>query len=110
HWEPGEEFVSPPGQFLLKELTVGMSLQLTISADGYRRQVVRHVVAKTVAEAEHVEVRLTAEAPAKLLTLRGKMVNHRGDAVRGAELRLIVAVDRPVPRDAPPFDWNTIEA
>jgi hypothetical protein len=108
-WEPGEEFVSPSGQFLLKELTAGMALQVTISADGYRRQVVRRVVAKTAAEAEPVEVRLTAEAPAKLLTLRGKLVNHRGEAVRGAELRPIVAVNRPAPRDAQPFDWQTIE-
>jgi uncharacterized GH25 family protein len=109
-WQPGEEFVSPPGQFLMKELTAGMSLQVTISADGYRRQVVRRVVAKTAAEAETVEIPLTAEDPAKLMTLRGKFVDHRSEAVRGAELRLIVAVDRPVPRDAEPFDWNTIEA
>jgi RNA polymerase sigma factor (sigma-70 family) len=109
HWEPGEDFVSPLGQFVLKELTAGMSLQLTISADDYRRQVVRRVVARTATEAEPVEIRLTTEAPAKLLTLGGKLLNHRGEAVRGAELRLIVAVNRPVPRDAQPFDWQTIE-
>jgi beta-lactamase regulating signal transducer with metallopeptidase domain/protocatechuate 3,4-dioxygenase beta subunit len=102
----GQEFASAQGRFLLKQLLVGMPLQVSVSAAGYRREVVRRVVAEPVSEAETVAVQLKAEDPAKLVTLRGRLVNHRGDSVSGAELRLLVATDRPEPRDANPFDWN----
>ena len=108
---PGEEFISAQGQFLLKELTAGMSLQVSITADGYRRQVVRCAVAKSASEAETLEIRLRAEDPAKLLTVAGRLVNARGDGVRGADLRLIVATDRPVRRRGGwPFNWPGIES
>jgi protocatechuate 3,4-dioxygenase beta subunit len=107
--DPGEEFVSGDGQFLLKDLMAGMPLQVSISAAGYRRQVIRRVVAQPATTAEALEIRVTAEDPAKLVTVRGKLVNHRGEPVRGTEVRLIVATDRPAQREAFPFNWQMIE-
>lgn len=114
---PGEEFVSAKGEFLLKDLIVGVPLQVSVIADGFRRQAVRRVLAQSTSEAENVEFRLTAEDPDKLASIRGKLVNHKGQPVYGAELRLIVATDRPAvgpgrqqfPRDAFPFNWQMIE-
>jgi RNA polymerase sigma factor (sigma-70 family) len=107
---PGEEFVPADGQFVLKGLIAGMPLQLTVAAPGYRRQVLRRVVAETAGAAAPVDLRLSPEDPAKLLTLRGKLVNHKGLPVVGADLRLIAATDRPMQRDHFPFNWTMIES
>jgi beta-lactamase regulating signal transducer with metallopeptidase domain len=107
--DPGEDFHSAQGEFLVKDLLAGMPLQVMVAADGYRRHVLRRVEARPAGEADAVEIRLKSEDPAKLLTVRGKLVNHRGDPVRGAELRLIAATDRPQVRDAYPFNWSMME-
>src|SRR5262249_37297173 len=107
---PGEDFDSPEGRFLLKDLLAGLPLQITVSAEGYRRHSVRRLVAQPASEEEPVDVWLTAEDPAKLVTVRGKLLNQRGEAVRGAELRLIVANERPLPREAYPFNWQMLES
>ncbi|OWK40921.1 M56 family metallopeptidase [Fimbriiglobus ruber] len=108
HIEPGETFAPSDGRFQLKELTAGAPLQVGVTATGYRRQVLRRVVAETGAKAQAVEIRLAPENPAKLLTVRGKLVDHRGTGIRGAELRLIAAEDRPANRAAFPFDREWI--
>jgi protocatechuate 3,4-dioxygenase beta subunit len=107
---PGEEFASPEGRFVLKDLMAGMSLQVSVIAPGYRRLVLRRVVAQPATEAAPVDFQLHPEDPAKLVTIRGKLVNHKGEPVRGANLRLIAATDRPAPRDAFPFNWTMIES
>jgi beta-lactamase regulating signal transducer with metallopeptidase domain/protocatechuate 3,4-dioxygenase beta subunit len=107
--DPGEEFLSTGGQFLLKDLIAGMPLQLTVLADGYRRHVIRRVEAQADAEADPLDIRLKLEDPAQLVTLRGRLVNHKGEAARGIELRLIVASDRSPRREDFPFNWQMIE-
>jgi beta-lactamase regulating signal transducer with metallopeptidase domain/protocatechuate 3,4-dioxygenase beta subunit len=107
---PGEDFSSPTGQFALKDLLAGMPLQVTVSAPGYRRQALTRVVPQPDAEATPVEIRLAPEDPAKLVIIRGKLVDHKGQPVRGADLRLIVASDRPAQRDSYPFNWDMIES
>jgi RNA polymerase sigma factor (sigma-70 family) len=106
---PGEQFTSAQGEFVLKDLIVGTPLQVIVLAEGYRRQVVRRELVQSAADAETLEFCLKAEDPAKLLAIRGKLVNHRGQPVRGAELRLIVATDRPKQGDDYPFNWQMIE-
>lgn len=107
---PGEEFASAEGRFLLKDLMAGMPIQVSITAPGYRRQILRRVVAQAAGEAAPVEIRISPEDPAKLITLRGKLVNHKGVPVGGADLRLIAATDRPMQRDEFPFNWSMIES
>jgi beta-lactamase regulating signal transducer with metallopeptidase domain/5-hydroxyisourate hydrolase-like protein (transthyretin family) len=107
---PGEDFVSAEGRFVLKDLIAGMPLQVTVTAPGYRRQVLRRVVAEASGAAERVDIKLSAEDPAKLITIRGKLVNHKGHPVRGADLRLIAAADRPIEREGFPFNWQMIES
>jgi hypothetical protein len=57
---------------MMKGLDAGTPLQVDVSAEGYRRQVVRRVVAKAAAETESLEIRMTAEEPEKLPPIRGK--------------------------------------
>jgi hypothetical protein len=107
---PGEDFASPQGRFLFKDFIDGVPLQVTVIAPGYRRQVERRVVARPEAETEETLFKLTPEDPAKLAVIRGKLLNHKGQPVANAELRLIVATDRPAQRDAFPFNWQMIES
>ncbi|HWY85690.1 MAG TPA: carboxypeptidase regulatory-like domain-containing protein [Gemmataceae bacterium] len=102
---PGETFASPRGQFILKDLMAGMPLQVTVTATGYRRHVLRRVVTERAADAVPLEVKLVAEDPAKLVSVRGKLLNHKGQVLRGAELRLIVATEPP-PQNQNPYKWN----
>ncbi len=105
----GEDFTSADGRFILNGFMSGAALQLNISADGYRRQAVRRAEAVSGPEAEELKVELKAEDPAKLRTVSGKVVNPKGEPLRGVELRLIVATDRPAARDGYPFNWQMIE-
>jgi protocatechuate 3,4-dioxygenase beta subunit len=107
---PGEDFASPQGRFLLKDFIDGVPLQVTVIAPGYRRQVERRVIAGAEAETEETLFKLTPEDPARLATVRGKLLNHKGQPVANAELRLIVATERPAQRDAFPFNWQMIES
>jgi hypothetical protein len=108
--DPGQEFASPKGEFVTDEMLAEMPLQVMVIADGYRRQVLRRVVARVASEADAVEFRLQPENPGKLVSVRGKLVNQRGAPVRGAELRLLVATERPAERNAFPFNWDMIES
>ena len=73
------------------------------------RLVVRRVDAKSAAEVQPVEFRLTKMDASKLFTLSGKLVNHRGEPIHAANLMLIVAKNRPLRLDAPAYDWQAIE-
>ena len=103
----GQAFASGKGEFRLGDLVAGMPLQVTVAADGYRKRVVRRVVA--AADAKPTEFRLTREDPAKLLTYRGRLLDAKGAGVAGAELRLVVAGPRPEDRVAFPFNWEMVE-
>ena len=107
---PGEDFVSSAGEFVLKDLRAGMPLQVTVSAPGYRRQVLRRVLAQPASAAAPVDIQLKSEDPAKFVTVRGRLLNHKDQAVRGADLRLVVANDRSPQREDFPFNWQMIES
>jgi len=87
----GESSVSPNGTFTLKDIGRGMALKVVVEAKGYHRQSIPRAVAKPADEAEVHEFRLAPVDPESLLTVRGRLVNHRGEPVSGAGLRLIVS-------------------
>ena len=86
----GENFISPSGDFTLKDIGCGMALMVMVEAKGYHRHSIPRAVAKPADEAEVHEFRLVPVDPESQLTLRGRLVNHRGEPVPGAGLRLIV--------------------
>ena len=107
--DPGQMFNSARGEFRLADFPAGMPLQVKVTADGYRKQVLRRVVATVATDAKATEFRLTPEDPTKLVTYRGKLVNSLGAGVGGIELRLIAAGARTEDRTAYPFNWQMVE-
>ena len=104
----GERFVAADGQFRLDDLVVGMPLQVSVEADGYGTVTQRRLLAQAEPDAKIVEFKLPPLDPIAQATVRGTIVDELGRAIAGAELRLIVAQDRPVPRDKFPFNWEMI--
>ena len=83
---PGLTFAPPDGGFVIPDLVAGQALQVIVEAEGYDR--------------------LTPADPAKRFTLRGKLLNSRGDGVSGAELRLIASdPNRPAKDMATSWIW-----
>ncbi|MGO8748891.1 MAG: carboxypeptidase regulatory-like domain-containing protein [Thermoguttaceae bacterium] len=104
----GEKFTTRDGTFRMGDFTRGMPLQVMVEADGYDRAVVRRVVAVANSDAEPLEFRLARIDASSLLTIVGRLVDEQAKPVAGAELRLIVASQRPFPRDRFPFNWQMI--
>lgn len=107
--DPGQVFNSARGEFRLADFPAGMPLQVTVTADGYSKQVVRRVVATVATDAKATEFRLTPEDHTNLVAYRGKLVNSLGAGVGGIELRLIAAGARTEDRTAYPFNWQMVQ-
>ncbi|MHC4403385.1 MAG: carboxypeptidase regulatory-like domain-containing protein [Planctomycetota bacterium] len=103
----GESFVSPSGSVTLKDLGAGMALMVLIEAKGYHRHSIPRAVAKPADEAETLQFKLEPADPESLLTVRGRLVNHRGEPVPGAGLRLIVAEKGTSPRHQ--YSFNSLK-
>lgn len=107
--DPGQIFNSARGEFRLADFPSRMPLQVSVTADGYRKQVLRRVVTAAATDAKATEFRLTPVDSAKLVTYAGKLVNSVGAGVGGIELRLIAAGERAENRTALPFNWQMVE-
>jgi hypothetical protein len=108
--DPGQAFQAQDGTFRLRDLVVGMPLQVMVDAEGYERGIVERAVVERPDEAEAIEFRLAAIDTALLHTYRGKLLNAKGKPVAGAQLRLIVARDRAPQRRQFPFNWEMIRS
>lgn len=106
----GEKFDTPDGSFELDDFVLGMPLQVTVEAEGYSRQVLRRAVAMAEAEAKSLELRLMPEDSESLIRFAGRLVGEQDRPIVGAELRLIVASKRSLPRDRFPFNWAMIRS
>jgi hypothetical protein len=106
----GVRFVSADGQFQLKDLVADMALQVSVEAEQYGTVTERRVLAQADADATVIDFKLSQLDPTALATLSGKIVDEIGRPIPGAELRLIIAKDRPVPRDIFPFNWEMIRS
>ena len=102
----GQVFASARGDFRLGDLPAGMPLQVTVTAEGYRKRVVRRLLATP--DAKPTEFRLTPEDPATLVTYAGKVVNGKGAGVASVELRLVAAGPRGANRTDFPFNWQMV--
>lgn len=105
---PGTTFAPPDGRFAIPDLVAGQALQVIVEAEGYRRLTLRRVVAQPAPSAKPQDYKLTPEDPAKSLTIRGKLLDSKGNPIRGAELRLI-ASDPNRAKDDRATDWGWIE-
>jgi hypothetical protein len=109
--DPGQAFQSADGKFQIKDLLLGMPLQVMVDAEGFEREVWERVVTQRSDKAEPVEFELTSIDPASLTTYGGRLRDAQGQPVAGAVLRLIAARDRkPGLRTAFPFNWEMVRS
>ncbi|QEL18873.1 carboxypeptidase regulatory-like domain-containing protein [Limnoglobus roseus] len=107
--DPGQTFAAADGRFAVGPLTAGMPFQVTVTAGGYRRGVVRRAEAGQ-GDGDEVEIRLKREDPAALFEVGGKVLDHTGRGVGGAEVRLIASEGNRPRADAFPFNWTMVES
>jgi beta-lactamase regulating signal transducer with metallopeptidase domain len=108
----GEEFVSARGEFEVKDLTPGEALQIFVTAEGYRRAVIARFEVPSDATPpaqKELKIELQAEDPAKLMNVRGQLVNSRSEAVGGANLWLVVSTGALDARRARAINWYAVE-
>lgn len=105
---PGKKFDSSDGTFTIPDLTNQIAVEVSVAAEGYTKCVVPVVVAETQNEAKAVAFALARIDRAKLATFSGHMLDHKGQPVRGANLRLIISSTPAKGPDDPNFDWYLI--
>jgi Carboxypeptidase regulatory-like domain len=105
---PGKTFVSSDGTFTIPDLTNKVSVEVSVGADGYTKCVVPVVVAETQNEARPVAFALARIDAAKLATFSGHVLDHKGQPVHGANLRLITTPKPAKGPDDHDFDWYWI--
>lgn len=109
--DPGISFSSGEGLFSVGPLLDQLACELTIECDGYDRQLIPRVVAtKRTDDDSLLEIRLKKAAPAVYSGLKGVLLNHAGEPVPNAQLRLIVSSEQPTGRDDNRFNWVLIES
>ncbi|HQU46142.1 MAG TPA: carboxypeptidase-like regulatory domain-containing protein, partial [Pirellulales bacterium] len=92
--DPGITFNSVDGKFLIKPLTSGTPLALTVLAENYERGVVDRAVAAKADEAENVTISLKPIDLSRRYTLRIQLLDHAGCPAMGAQLRLMASTKR----------------
>ena len=106
----GEIFSNSDATFELGNLIQGMPLQVTVEAEGYRREVKRRVIARPAATATANEFRLKPILAGETKVVAGQLTDAQGAPVVGAQIRLIVTVKKiPFPRTQYPFNWQMIQ-
>ena len=68
---PGSDILGNVKEFRLGQLTPGSPLQITVSAKGYAKTVLRRVEATLETESESMEVELTPEDESMFRTVAG---------------------------------------
>jgi hypothetical protein len=105
---PGKEFAPSDGTFTIPDLTNKVAVEVSVGADGHTKCVVPVVVAVTQNEAKAVAFALARIEPAKLAAFSGRVLDHKGQPVRGANLRLIISSTPAKGPDDHDFDWYWI--
>jgi beta-lactamase regulating signal transducer with metallopeptidase domain/uncharacterized GH25 family protein len=105
---PGLTFSPTDGQFKIGDAVTGMPLQVSVTAKGYHRKVVRRYVAQPAPTAKMEEFKLEPQDPAKLGTVGGKITFTDGKPVSGVEVRLIVR-DPKIKFDNRYDEWSMAE-
>ncbi|WP_010587850.1 M56 family metallopeptidase [Schlesneria paludicola] len=108
--EPGQTFKSVKGEFVFTPLTVGFPASLVIEADGYERKAVDRAVATKLSQPELLDIELTPTKPGKRFTLTGQFLDHTGQPVADAQLRLIASTGQPAGPHDNQFNWVLIDS
>jgi hypothetical protein len=107
---PGTDILGNVKEFRLGQLPPGAPLQITVSANGYSKFVLRRVEATVESESEAMEVELIPEDESMFRTVTGLLVDSVGKPVAGASLRLLVCEDSREQVKWRLRNWNSIES
>jgi protocatechuate 3,4-dioxygenase beta subunit len=88
---PGKQVDSQDGTFAVDDLMNGFPAEVGVVAEGYSKVVLPLVVAKPADEVKPVEFSLSHLNSATLGTVSGRVLDHNGRGVPGANLRLILS-------------------
>ena len=107
---PGTDILGNVKEFRLGQLPPGAPLQITVSAKGYAKSVLRRVEATVESESEAYEVELVPEDESMFQTVTGSLVDPVGKPVAGARLHLIVCEDGRDQATSRLRNWYMIES
>jgi hypothetical protein len=89
-FEPGTDVLGDVKFFRLGQLNQGTPFQVTVSANGYEKAVVRRVEARLETESEVLDVALARQEENSLRTVSGFLRDSDRRPVEGAKMHLIV--------------------
>jgi protocatechuate 3,4-dioxygenase beta subunit len=105
---PGKQIDSKDGTFAINDLMSGLPAEVGVAAEGHSRVILPLVIAKPADEMKPVEVALARLDSSKLAIVSGRILDHSGRGVPGANLRLIVSAIRYGENDYR-FNWWQIK-
>lgn len=109
-YEPGKNVSSEFGEFSIGPCNDRAAYSLIVEQPGYETQVVRRAVAtKNADETSSIEIRLKKSTTTANSSLKGVILDHTGNPVSGAQLRLIVSTTPPLTADDNSYNWSLIE-
>lgn len=108
--DPGVTFNSVDGKFLIKPLTNGMRLAITVLAENYERTVIERAVAAKQGESEELAISLKPIDPSQRYRLGVQLLDGSGRPAAGAQLRLIASTNRPTGAHDNRFNWVLIDS
>jgi hypothetical protein len=97
-------------EFRLGQLTAGWPAQITVSAKGYFKKVLRRVEATLESESEVINVELTPEDDSMFRTVSGVIIDSSGQPVADASVRLLVFKETGKMQVMPFRFWNRIDS
>lgn len=107
---PGTDILGNVKEFRLGQLPPGAPLQITITAKGYAKSVLRRLEATVESESEAYEVELVPEDESMFQTVAGLLLDSDGKPVAGASLHLIVCEDGREKTTSRLRNWYMIES
>ena len=94
--EQGVNVMGDKKSFLMEGLELNTPLQVTVSAKGYKTQVIPRVLAIRRDQAKSLDVQMPAESPDDYETISGTILLKNGTPVAGASVCLVVGSVNPV--------------
>lgn len=94
--DPGTDILGAVKEFRLGHLPEGAALQVTVSAKGYDKSVLRRMEAVVESESESLDVELFREDETLFSTVSGVLKDSAGKPVSGATLKLVVGSQSPL--------------
>lgn len=110
---PGQEglvITAPEGGFRFGGYLQGFPLQLVLSSEGYDDVTMPRVLARPEKDFAPLEVRLKKSDPTKFRQVSGRLIDHQGQPVAKAQIRLWTASARPDRLGEFPSNWIMIQS